>query len=271
MPPRKPASKKAHRSHGGPARILGLPLWGGVGAIATLLSLVIAIVLLAWPRSTSNSSATTHHGAASPHLALDTVLVKWKYIERDNLPAFLDQVYFVLRNTGGELAVITGVRLEVQQFARIPECFSSGSLGTTGWTTAGLPANPRRGEVVTVPVSQQLSPDSADKFEVSLHVPKATQGLQIYRLRTWIRYDEQDYLDAGYLVLSLPVEPQDGGYFWSRSDQADPNRLKPFTPDLQSLAHCLISNSELLRGILSQPGARSTGLASILSALAYRY
>jgi hypothetical protein len=53
------------------------------------------------------------------------------------------------------------------------------------------------------------------------------------------------------------------GYYWTREDQADPSRLKPFTADLQSLSHCLIANSERLRAILPRPGNRSAGLTSL--------
>lgn len=153
----------------------------------------------------------------------------------------------------------------------MPECYSSGSLGTTGWSTVGLPASPSTGEVVTVPVSQQVAPDSADKFEVSIHVSRIARGIHIYRLQSWVIYDKQVALKAGYLLASLPVEPQDGGYYWTREDQADPGRLKPFTADLQSLSHCLIANSKRLRAILSRPGDRSAGLASLPATLAFRY
>lgn len=250
----------------GPARILGLPMWGGVSAIAAVLSVAIAIVV-AWPRSTSRPDSL----GSSPRLELDDVQVQPKITERHGLPSFSDQIYFSLRNTGNQLAIITGLKLQVQQFAQVPECYSSGSLGTTGWSTAGLPASPSPGEVVTVPVSQQVAPDSADKFEVSIHVSKAAQGIHFYRLQSWVIYDKQVALKAGYLLASLPVEPQDGGYYWTREDQADPNRLKPFTADLQSLSHCLIANSERLRAILSLPGNRSAGLTSLPATLAFRY
>jgi hypothetical protein len=251
---------------GGPARILGLPMWGGVSAIAAVLSVAIAVVV-AWPATASRPDSL----GSSPRLELDAVQVIPKMSERHDLLSFSDHVYFSLRNTGSRLAIITGLKLQVQQFAQIPECFSSGSLMTTGWSTVGLPANPSPGQAVTVPVSQQMAPDSADKFEVSLHVPKTALGIHFYRLRAWIIYDEQVALNVGYLLASLPVEPQDGGYYWTRMDQADPGRLKPFTSNLQSLSHCLIANSERLHAILSRPGNRSAGLASLPATLSLRY
>ena len=149
-------------SHTGPARILGLPMWGGVSAIAAILAVVVAIVAAFWPRNTSRADSL----GSSPRLELDDVQVHPKISERHDLPSFSDQIYFSLRNTGNQLAIITGLKLQVQQFAQLPECYSSGSLGTTGWSTAGLPESPSPGEVVTVPVSQQVAPDSADKFEI---------------------------------------------------------------------------------------------------------
>jgi hypothetical protein len=216
--------------------------------------------------------ATSHTVVAAPQLEVDTTLVVPKIIQKAGRPGFVDQVYFSLRNTGNQLAVITGLRLEVQRFLSLKECFSSGSLLTTGWSQASLPVDPKLGTVVTVPQSQQLTPDSADKFEVSLHVNTVIRGLQIYRLHAWVLYDKQATpVNAGYLVVSLPVEPQDGGYVWTRQDQADPGRLRPFTASLQQLSQCLIANSKQLRTILSLPGNRSTGLSGLPAQLAYRY
>jgi hypothetical protein len=263
-PKSEPEEKSGSR--GGPARLLGLPMWGGVSAIAAIVSVAIALVV-AWPTTASRPDSA----GSSPRLELDAVQVTPKMSERHDLLSFSDQVYFSLRNTGSRLAIITGLKLQVQQFVQIPECFSSGSLATTGWSTVGLPANPSPGEAVTVPVSQQMEPDSADKFEVSIHVPKTALGIHFYRLRAWIIYDKQVALKAGYLLTSLPVEPQDGGYYWTRMDQADPGRLKPFTSNLQSLSHCLIANSKRLHAILALPGNRSTGLASLPASLAFRY
>jgi hypothetical protein len=263
-PKSEPEEKSGSR--GGPARLLGLPMWGGVSAIAAIVSVAIALVV-AWPTTASRPDSA----GSSPRLELDAVQVTPKMSERHDLLSFSDQVYFSLRNTGSRLAIITGLKLQVQQFVQIPECFSSGSLATTGWSTVGLPANPSPGEAVTVPVSQQMEPDSADKFEVSIHVPKTALGIHFYRLRAWIIYDKQVALKAGYLLTSLPVEPQDGGYYWTRMDQADPGRLKPFTSNLQSLSHCLIDNSKRLHAILALPGNRSTGLASLPASLAFRY
>jgi hypothetical protein len=260
-PDEKPASRT------GPARILGLPMWQGISAIAAILSLAIGIVVAVWPRAAPRPESL----GSSPRLELDGVQVHPKISERHGLPSFADQVYFSLRNTGNQLAIITGLKLQVQQFAQVPECYSSGSLGTTGWSTVELPAKPSPGQTVTVPVSQQVAPDSADKFEVSIHVSKNALGIHLYRLQAWIIYDKQVALKAGYLLASLPVQPQDGGYYWTRQDQADPGRLRPFTSNLQSLSHCLISNSERLRGILSLPGNRSAGLTSLPATLAFRY
>jgi hypothetical protein len=126
-------------------------------------------------------------------------------------------------------------------------------------------------QVLSVPVSQQMAPDSADKFEVSLHVPKTARGLQVYRLHVWVLYDQQVPLSAGYLIASLPQQPQDGGYYWSRTDQANPNILKPFVPSVKVLSQCLIKNSTSLHAILSLSGARSAEMADLSSLLAYHY
>lgn len=242
--------------------------WVNSALAAAIAAAVAGAVVTHW----LNRPAAAHTAAASPQLQVDDIEITPKTIEKSgSLPAFLDQAYFSLRNTGNQLAIITGVKLEVEKFAQLPECYSAGSLGTTGWSSVSLPADPNRGAVVTVPESQQIAPDSADKFEVSLHIAKAARGLQVYRLQAWVLYDNQVPLNAGDLIVSLPVEPEDGGYFWSRTDQADPNSLKPFVSDVKALSQCLISNSNSLHSILSLPGARSAGLSSLKSVLAYHY
>jgi hypothetical protein len=239
---------------------------------ALVVGIVVAIVgalVNHWlERPAANNSV-----AASPRLQVDDVLVMPKTIDHGGygLPDFLDQVYFSLRNTGNQLAIITGVKLQVREFAQLPECVSQGGLGTTGWSSLNLPVDPSPGAVVTVPVSQQIAPDSADKFEVSLHVAGIPKGLQLYRLHAWVIYDNQVALNAGYLIISLPVEPEDGGYFWDRSLQADPSMLGAITNNVPAVSQCLISDSNKLHAILSLSGARSAKLTSLPSLLAYHY
>jgi hypothetical protein len=241
--------------------------WINSATVVAILAAVAGALANHW----LNQPAATHTTAASPQLQVDSVLVLPKTAEVGYLSKFEDQVYFSLRNIGNQLAIITGVKLQVQEFAQVPECFSAGSLATTGWSSVNLPTDPPPGTQVTVPVSQQMAPDSADKFEVSLHVPKTALGLQVYRLHVWVLYDQQVPLSAGYLIVSLPEQPQDGGYYWSRTYQANPNTLKPFVPSVKVLSQCLIKNSTSLHAILSLSGARSAEMAHLPALLAYRY
>jgi hypothetical protein len=238
---------------------------------SALVVAVVAAVVSALATHWLNRPPAAHTTAASPQLQVDSVLVTPQILENGGLPRFDDEVYFSLRNIGDQLAIITGVKLQVQQFAQVNECFSAGSLATTGWSSVNLPTDPAPGTVATVPVSQQMAPDTADKFEVSLHVPKWARGLQVYRFHVWVLYDQQVPLNAGYLVVSLPEEPQDGGYFWSRSLQANPDYLKPFASNVKVLSQCLINNSDSLHAIVSLSGARSAQMADLPALLAYRY
>lgn len=83
----KSSPEEKSGSHTGPARILGLPMWGGISAIAAIVSVVVAIVV-AWPRSTSRPDSL----GSSPRLELDDVQVHPKISERNNLPLFSDQI-----------------------------------------------------------------------------------------------------------------------------------------------------------------------------------
>lgn len=274
-----PKAKKGSGA-GRPSKAPALPLTGWHRATAKLKwkwvnsAIVVAIVTAvvgALATHWLNRPAATHTPGASPQLQVDSVLVLPKTGQVGYLSKFEDQVYFSLRNIGNQLAIITGVKLQVQQYAQLYECYSAGSLATTGWSSVNLPTDPAPGTLVTVPVSQQMAPDSADKFEVSLHVPKTALGLNVYRLHVWVLYDQQVPLSAGYLVVSLPQQPQDGGYFWSRTDQANPSILQPFAPSVKVLSQCLIKNSTRLHAIVSLSGARSSEMADLPPLLAYHY
>jgi hypothetical protein len=250
-------------------RVTAKPKWKWINS--AIVVAVIGAIASALATHWLDRPAAAHTTAASPRLQVDSILVTPKTVEKGGRPGFEDQVYFSLRNIGDQLAIITGVKLQVQEFANLTECFSAGSLDTTGWSSVNLPTNPAPGTLVTVPVSQQMAPDSADKFEVSLHVQGTPRGLQVYRLHAWVLYDQQVPLNAGYLVVSLPQEPEDGAYYWTRAEQANPDILKPFVASVKVVSQCLIKDSVSLHAILSLSGTRSSGMADLPAQIAYRY
>ena len=204
---------------------------------------------------------------AAPKLEVDSVTVDTPpsrhYLKPTN-------VFFKIRNTGNQLAIITGVTLRIERSAQLPICFSQGNLPVTGHPYPGtLPLKPSNGYVTRIPVSQQIGPDQADQFEVQLRpsndVPSGT--ITLYDVAASINYDKQSTppLDAGKLTLSMPLVPNNQEYFWTGSTQL----IALMGSEVPSISRCMIRESKLIRSFLTGQSARSSELSSLLSAMSY--
>ena len=77
----------------------------------------------------------------SPKIELDDIQVTSanRAYASDGTKDLISKVYFSLRNTGSQLAIIRSVSMKVEHFAQIPLCFTQGDLTTTGHYQANLP------------------------------------------------------------------------------------------------------------------------------------
>jgi hypothetical protein len=116
------------------------------------------------------TGAVSHAGGhrAAPSIEIDSVTAQFV---RSGNPARPVKIDFEIRNTGSQLAIIRAVRVTVQQFAALPVCFSAGALLSTGTYNASLPKNPLPGARVDIPTAQQVAPDAADRFDITLGLP----------------------------------------------------------------------------------------------------
>jgi hypothetical protein len=203
---------------------------------------------------------------AAPKLEVDSVTVDSPppryYLKPTNIS-------FKIRNTGNQLAVITGVTLRIDRSAQLPVCFSQGSLPVTGHYPGALPLKPSKGYVTRIPVSQQIGPDQADQFEVQLRPSDdvASETITLYDVTASMIYDNQSTppLDAGKLTLSMPLAPNNQHYFSTGSTHL----IAPFGSAVPSISHCLIRESKLIRSFLTGQSARSSELSSLLSVMSY--
>lgn len=213
--------------------------------------------------------------SSSPKLELDSVEVQAAnkaYASSDGTKTLSEKVYFSLRNTGSQLAIIRAVSIRIDYFVRLPICFTQGDLPTTGHYTANLPLNPRLGSVINVPVSQQAPPDSADRFEIKLRIPPdLKESIYMYRLHLSLLYDNRKLpVDAGDVLVSLPYDPTPQQYVWNRTYQAKHGKPMYFMGrQITEISKCMIANSKKVRSLLSLSGIRSPGLASLPSVLSY--
>lgn len=170
-----------------------------------------------------------------------------------------------LRNTGNELAIITALRIQVQQTLKLPICFSQGDLPATGSFVINIKAGAKPGNVITVPVHQQIGPDEADRFIVELNGPQAqNETIYMYRVRLSLLYDTANTpaIPVGELLMAFPVSP-DNEYFWTRADVSNNgSRMSYMGSEVPQIKSCMIGNSRKLQSFLTL-GGEKPGLGKI--------
>lgn len=179
-----------------------------------------------------------------------------------------------LLNIGNQIAAINSAQLVMQQSVVLPQCAGLSGYNSTGDYPVNLPPDPRPGEIVSVPVSQLVPPNGADRFELLLSTkmtPGRLDSKYLYRFHLYLTYNEKNArLDLGEVIIDYPYPPDEGEYYWSKSLAADPSQFNVLTDGYSAEAKaCDIKNSRALRSILSRPGARSGDLAQILPKLSY--
>lgn len=236
--------------------------------VAGLVTVVIGGVL-----TSLATGATSHIFAVGPvpNIEVDSVTAQYLSSPSVQVPARPVQIDFEIRNTGNQLAIITAARVTVQQFAAMPVCFSAGALVSTGTYHAFLPTNPSPGTSIDIPTAQQISPDAADRFDITLGLPatKYTDtNIYIYRLRIGLLYDNSSApADAGEAVIALPIAPY-GDYFWTKQYAAHPTSTPIVLGGrIPAVSRCLVNNSRKLNDILAMTGARPAELTAVQSQL----
>ena len=269
MPHGHPGSNNRHRTHGrghhpGGAGA-GKPRWGWLRHPLVWLAPLATAGVTAFVVTLATGYA--HHfgsGGGSPRLEVDSVTVT------SSASALKSTVDFKMRNTGNQLAIITGVRLSILQFAKLTHCESQGALTSTGTYRANMPESPRPGARVNIPVSQQVGPDSAEEFKIELRIPRdMSAAIYFYRVHLDLLYDNAATpVDAGEAFISLPFAPN-GEYYWTPKDAAVPDPF-PFTGlGAPGISRCMINNSKTLRALLSLGGARSGQVRAIPPQLSF--
>jgi hypothetical protein len=162
-----------------------------------------------------------------------------------------------VRNIGSLVSVIKRVELRVRDFLLIKPCGVHGApLRISARYQAQLPAYDAAGRTVVVDVSQQLRPNEADRFAVSLGPPRGrTIGSleqRVYALDVTLYHDaERRPLKAGAAVLAMPL----------------PSYEASFHPRAKDEEACVASNLSGLRRLLDLDGERSSDLVRLKGAL----
>jgi hypothetical protein len=211
----------------------------------------------------------------APHLEVDQV--SFSYATGHNTDATPVQIDIKLLNTGTQIAAINNAMLVIQDSVKLPQCTSQGGFVSTGQYPAKLPASPAPGQVVSIPISQLIEANGADRFDLLLSTPLPRsfpddESIYLYRIHLYLNYNiHASPLDIGEILISFPKSPDAGEYFWSKYLATHQNVLNYMVaPGTASTVEaCDIRNSQALRSILFQPAMRTAELAAIPSQLAY--
>jgi hypothetical protein len=181
-----------------------------------------------------------------------------------------------LLNTGSQLAAINDARLVIQKFVRLPQCATQGGFGSTGSYRSNMPANPRPGTTVTIPVSQLVNPGGADRFDVLLRAPLTRPGgllvtVYLYRIHVYLDYNPgAGTVDLGEILVDLPYDPVDGNaYFWTHFFATHPKNLSWEGKYETEIENCMIRNARALNVILTAPSKRTAMVSKIPPLLAF--
>ncbi len=196
-------------------------------------------------------------------------------------PVALD---ITVHNLGNRLAVLTGVKLKILDFAYLRTCYTQGEVGASKPYPVSLPDNPTEGATLTIPLHEEVGHDKVDRFVVQLRPPPYRSpegypeaGVFGYRVAVTLSSDVQDDLALGPAAFAAPGTP---GLWTSVWDPTDPDRKAkmsnavnsgtPLTWDseyMHGVETCMTANARSVTRLLRPSGARSTAMAELLSAV----
>lgn len=171
--------------------------------------------------------------------------------------------------------MINNAKLIIQKFAMLPLCATQGFLGPTHTYNSNMPTNPKPGQSVDVPLSQEIQSNGADRFDLLLHVPLvrgSEENIYLYQVHIYLTYNTNTKpLDVGNVLVDLPFPPVAGEYYWNSYYSTHPQAILGaiYAPAIPAYKKCVINNSYALHSILTLPSMRPAELAAILPQLRY--
>ncbi len=128
-----------------------------------------------------------------------------------------------LHNVGDRRSVVTSARITITRSARVTACGIGAPLFASAAYEVILPSRPRDGQVLEVPIDQQLGVDKADRFSFRFGTREAFEAdlgtTVFYELKLEVLHDGAAApLDVGRATIAVPGAPQS----FSSSDAAAP-------------------------------------------------
>lgn len=165
-----------------------------IGAVGVVLAAVITYYLNVTPPT-------------APILEVDSVTIQSDVSQDPSFALGAAPSYgtldFKVRNTGNQLAFITGIRITVKSINEICSIGPGGSVPVSA--TYGF-AIPLKEGIFTAPVSEEVASGRADRFDLNVSLPKGTPGgcVNVYQLGLALVFDQNDSVSAGSISLTLP-------------------------------------------------------------------
>jgi hypothetical protein len=206
----KEADSRLNR-HAARATIIGT----GVGLISLLLA-----YFAFWGIGGSSSSVTVEtprpaevNPVADPDLS--PRLERVDLLARNGMSQDESGVELIVHNAGRGRSVISRAEIEVVKVYELPLCFTQGSLPISEHYGAQLPIGAQPGDIVELPLHQQVGPNRADRFAIHLSAKGKGQGakgsipgLYLFEFKVSLVHDGQaKALPMGSALVSLPAVP----------------------------------------------------------------
>lgn len=244
----------------------------GTAVIAVLVGVLVNVLSTQAQRVVTSSSTVPQLEIDGVTLTSSTTQSIVNSIDVNFVPYKID---IKLLNTGSGVAVINDAKLVIQEYAALPLCESQGFLGSSHTYNGNLPLEPKVGQVVNIPLSEEVSSNSADRFDLALSASLPRGGVSkvyLYRVHVYLTYNVNVRpLDVGEILIDLPQLPDAGEYYWDKYYSVHPQAIlgAVYGPGIPAYKKCAMGNSRALHSILSLPGMRPAKLAAILPQLSY--
>jgi hypothetical protein len=274
--PRKPQPKPAQKTQQIQSKKKDIwrrpAVWLGATGTAVLIGVLVNVLSTQAQRVAPSADPTA---SSSPQLVVDQVSLGFEPVKGGNVSLF--KIDIKLLNTGTQIVAINSADLTIQDFVTLPLCASQGGFASTGEYRSNLPVNPSTGQVVSVPISQLVEANGADRFDLLLAAPlssttNARFNIYLYRVHLRLTYNVHEApLDLGEIAVDFPDVPSDGEYYWSKYWATHLSEFNYMAfQHAATVKSCDIKNSLALHSFLLKPAMRTTSLTALLSTLAYK-
>lgn len=118
----------------------------------------------------------------------------------------VDAVQITVRNASNQVSVVHDVELRILKQGQMRFCREAGGyLPVSASYEVSIPATAEEGTVVPVALSQEIAPQTADRFQITLGPDERSSSAKLYWLEVSLRRNgEPELMIAGTAVVATP-------------------------------------------------------------------